>query len=77
MNSSQRCSAKAAGKPRACSSSRFVFSLFMFVLVANLIGMVPYFYTVTSQIIVTLILAMLVILHGRGRTASTSTAPTS
>ena len=30
-----------------------VFSLFMFVLVANLLGMFPYFFTVTSQIIVT------------------------
>ncbi|MEO1749480.1 MAG: F0F1 ATP synthase subunit A [Pseudomonadota bacterium] len=39
----------------------FVFSLFMFVLVANLFGMVPYFFTVTSQIIVTFALAMLVI----------------
>lgn len=39
-----------------------VFSLFMFILVANLFGMFPYFYTVTSQIIVTFALAMLVIL---------------
>jgi F-type H+-transporting ATPase subunit a len=39
-----------------------VFSLFMFVLTANLLGMVPYFYTVTSQIIVTFALALLVIL---------------
>ena len=38
-----------------------VFSLFMFILVANLIGMVPYFFTVTSHIIVTFALAMLVI----------------
>ncbi|WP_068080848.1 F0F1 ATP synthase subunit A [Polycladidibacter stylochi] len=38
-----------------------VFSLFMFVFVANLLGLVPYFYTVTSQIIVTFALAMLVI----------------
>lgn len=40
----------------------FVFSLFMFVLVANLIGMVPYAFTVTSHIIVTLALAMTVFL---------------
>ena len=40
----------------------FVFSLFMFVLVANLLGMFPYFFTVTSQIIVTFALALLVIL---------------
>jgi F-type H+-transporting ATPase subunit a len=39
----------------------FVFSLFMFVLTANLLGMVPYFFTVTSQIIVTFALALLVI----------------
>lgn len=39
-----------------------VFSLFMFVLVANLLGMVPYFFTITSHIIVTFCLAMLVIL---------------
>jgi F-type H+-transporting ATPase subunit a len=39
-----------------------VFSLFLFVLVANLLGMFPYFYTVTSQIIVTFALAMVVIL---------------
>ncbi len=39
----------------------FVFSLFMFVLVANLIGLIPYFFTVTSHIIVTFTLAALVI----------------
>ena len=38
-----------------------VFSLFMFVLVANLLGLFPYFFTVTSQIIVTFMLALLVI----------------
>jgi F-type H+-transporting ATPase subunit a len=38
-----------------------VFSLFMFVLVANLWGMFPYFFTVTSHIIVTFALALLVI----------------
>jgi F-type H+-transporting ATPase subunit a len=40
----------------------FVFSLFIFVLVANLIGLVPYTFTVTSHIIVTFALAMAVIL---------------
>ncbi|WP_420959723.1 F0F1 ATP synthase subunit A [Brucella sp. IR073] len=39
----------------------FVFSLFMFVLVANFLGLFPYFYTVTSQIIVTFALSLLVI----------------
>ncbi|MDQ0455008.1 F0F1 ATP synthase subunit A [Rhizobium paknamense] len=38
-----------------------VFSLFMFVLTANLLGMMPYFFTVTSQIIVTFALAVFVI----------------
>lgn len=37
-----------------------VFSLFMFILVANMLGMFPYFYTVTSQLIVTLVLALIV-----------------
>jgi F-type H+-transporting ATPase subunit a len=40
----------------------FVFSLFMFVLLANFFGMVPGSFTVTSQIAVTLALACLVIL---------------
>ncbi|PWJ80546.1 ATP synthase F0 subcomplex A subunit [Pseudaminobacter salicylatoxidans] len=39
-----------------------VFSLFMFVLVANLIGMFPYAFTVTSHIAITFTLAMLVFL---------------
>lgn len=39
-----------------------VFSLFMFILVANLIGMFPYAFTVTSHLIVTFALAMLVFL---------------
>ncbi|EFL90967.1 F0F1 ATP synthase subunit A [Ahrensia sp. R2A130] len=38
-----------------------VFSLFVFILVANMIGMFPYFFTVTSHLIVTLCLALLVI----------------
>jgi F-type H+-transporting ATPase subunit a len=38
-----------------------VFSLFMFVLTANLLGMFPYFFTVTSHIIVTATLAILVV----------------
>ncbi|WP_316861362.1 F0F1 ATP synthase subunit A [uncultured Cohaesibacter sp.] len=40
----------------------FVFSIFAFVLTANLVGLVPYFFTVTSHIIITLALALLVIL---------------
>lgn len=38
-----------------------VFSLFMFVLFSNLLGLVPYTFTVTSQIIVTFAFAALVI----------------
>lgn len=38
----------------------FVFSLFMFVLFANLLGLLPFSYTVTSQIAVTFALAALV-----------------
>ena len=40
----------------------FVFSLFMFILIANLFGMFPYFFTVTSHLIVTVALAMMVFL---------------
>jgi F-type H+-transporting ATPase subunit a len=35
----------------------FVFTLFMFVLFSNLLGLIPYSFTVTSQIIVTFALA--------------------
>jgi F-type H+-transporting ATPase subunit a len=38
-----------------------VFSLFMFVFTANMLGMIPGFFTVTSHIIVTFALAILVI----------------
>ncbi len=38
----------------------FVFTLFMFVLAANIIGLIPYSFTVTSQLIVTAALALLV-----------------
>ena len=38
----------------------FVFSLFVFVLVANMFGMIPFLFTVTSHIIVTFALALLV-----------------
>ena len=38
----------------------FVFTLFMFVLFANLIGLIPYSFTVTSQLVVTATLALLV-----------------
>jgi len=38
----------------------FVFSLFMFILVVNVIGIIPYTFTVTSHIIITVSLAFLV-----------------
>ena len=38
----------------------FIFSLFMFVLVCNMIGMLPYSFTVTSHIIITLIMALFI-----------------
>lgn len=37
----------------------FIFTLFMFILIGNLIGMVPYSFTYTSHIIVTFGLAMI------------------
>ena len=37
-----------------------VFSLFMFILVLNVIGIIPYTFTVTSHIIITVSLALLV-----------------
>ena len=39
-----------------------VFTLFMFILAVNLLGMIPYTFTVTSHIIITISLAMLVFL---------------
>ena len=39
-----------------------VFSLFIFVLTANFVGMIPYSFTVTSHLIVTAALALVVIL---------------
>jgi F-type H+-transporting ATPase subunit a len=39
-----------------------VFSLFMFILMVNMIGMIPYTFTVTSHIIVTVALSLLVFL---------------
>jgi F-type H+-transporting ATPase subunit a len=40
----------------------FVFTIFMFVLVANVIGIIPYTFTVTSHIIITAALALMVFL---------------
>lgn len=38
----------------------FIFSLFMFILFGNLLGMIPYSFTFTSHIVVTFALAMMV-----------------
>jgi F-type H+-transporting ATPase subunit a len=39
-----------------------VFSLFMFILVANIVGLIPYTFTITSHIIITVSLSLLVFL---------------
>ena len=39
----------------------FIFSLFMFVLFCNMLGMIPYSFTVTSHIIVTFVLAAFIL----------------
>lgn len=53
-----------------------IFSLFMFILLCNLLGMIPYSFTVTSHIIVTFALAIIIFLgctiiaivkHGPGK----------
>ncbi|MGE3143376.1 MAG: F0F1 ATP synthase subunit A, partial [Hyphomonadaceae bacterium] len=38
----------------------FVFTLFMFIFMANMIGMFPYFFTPTSQIVITATMALMV-----------------
>ena len=43
--------------PNAKPFFPFIFTLFMFVLFCNMVGMVPYSFTVTSHIIVTFMLA--------------------
>ena len=61
----------------------FVFTLFMFVLALNMLGMVPYSFTVTSHIIVTFALAAFIFLgvtligfwQARGEVSSNSSCP--
>jgi F-type H+-transporting ATPase subunit a len=38
----------------------FVFSLFMFILFANVVGLIPFAFTVTSQLVITVALSLLV-----------------
>jgi len=40
-----------------------VFTIFVFILFANMLGMIPFFFTTTSHIIVTFALAMIVMGH--------------
>jgi F-type H+-transporting ATPase subunit a len=42
----------------------FVFTIFMFVLIGNMVGMIPYSFTFTSHIIVTFALAAIVFIGG-------------
>ncbi len=46
--------------PKGRSFTPFVFALFLFILVANVIGLIPYAFTVTSHIAVTATFALLV-----------------
>ncbi|MDR0555421.1 MAG: F0F1 ATP synthase subunit A [Holosporaceae bacterium] len=47
---------------RGCPYFPFVFSIFLFVLFGNLVGLVPYMFTFTSHIIATFTIAMIVFL---------------
>ena len=51
---------KSTAGPDGMRFFPFVFTLFMFILFSNLLGLVPYSFTVTSHIIVTFALAALV-----------------
>ena len=51
---------KSTAGPEGMRFFPFVFSLFMFILVLNLMGMLPYGFTVTSHIAITAALALLV-----------------
>jgi F-type H+-transporting ATPase subunit a len=52
----------AAGEEGVKRFFPFVFTLFLFIFAANMLGMFPYFFTPTSQIIVTATMAMMVFL---------------
>jgi F-type H+-transporting ATPase subunit a len=53
---------QSSAGPEGMKFFPLVFSLFMFILAVNLIGMIPYAFTVTSHIIITVSLALLVFL---------------
>ena len=51
---------RSAAGPEGLRFFPFVYTLFMFILFANMIGMFPVFFTTTSHLIVTFALAMMV-----------------
>jgi F-type H+-transporting ATPase subunit a len=51
---------RSAAGPEAMKFFPLVFSLFMFILTVNVIGLIPYTFAVTAQIIITVSLALLV-----------------
>lgn len=51
---------EAAG-PKAKPFLPYIFSIFLFIVMGNLLGLVPGFYTVTSQLVANLLLALSVI----------------
>jgi F-type H+-transporting ATPase subunit a len=53
---------RSAAGPEGMMYFPLVFSLFMFILVANVVGLIPGAFTVTSQIIITAALALMVFL---------------
>jgi F-type H+-transporting ATPase subunit a len=50
----------AAGEEGVKRFFPFVFTLFLFIFAANMIGMFPYFFTPTSQIVITATMALMV-----------------
>jgi len=53
---------RSTAGPEGMKFFPFVFSIFMFILVLNVIGIIPYTFTVTSHIIITISFALLVFL---------------
>jgi F-type H+-transporting ATPase subunit a len=51
---------RSTAGPEGMKFFPLVFSLFMFILILNVIGIIPYTFTVTSHIIITVALALLV-----------------
>ncbi len=51
---------EAAG-PKSAAFLPFILTIFMFILMCNLLGLVPFMYTVTAQLIVNLVLALTVL----------------